>query len=696
MFSTSMFSTAMFATAVLAVGAVTASAAELLEPPMPFAEGGTGDANTNEGHAVSADGRFVVFTSFATNLVANDSNGARDVFVWDTALDTVQLVSRASPETQANGDSSDAVISADGQWVAFSSSADNLASDSNGSTEDVFLFSRIAGTLTLVSRDSSGAQSDSAALRPDINANGRYVTFDSTGEFALGGGSQNQVYRRDSWSDTTRLISQTPEGIPGNGLSMDAQMSADGERVVFVSDASNLVSTATVGKDSYLRDLRDDRLELLTLTASGEAGDGISYFPALSGDGRFAAFHSNASNLVPDDRADVTDVLLRDIESGEMTLLSRDVNGVPGDDFSIHPSLSFDGQRVAFATNAPNLVAGDAPAHVDVVLVDRLTSTIDLLSQTAGGGPANGDSAAPSISFDGTSVAFSTLADNLSLAGTPQSDALLARIDSDDSNSGGSSPVALAAAVLPSSRSVQLGDSLTAFASVLGTGLASDCGVRLSSETDEDLPVELRVQATNPATNAVVGVEDSPFLLLPETPQTLLLTLTPTGPFSAQEIAFEFFCGEDSAAPVAPGTNTLLVSAESVQPPDVVALVATLENDGIVSLSEDAGGVGVFSIASINIGAASDLVVRPVVQGMALDSVAICQTDPLTSVCLESPGDSVSLAIATGATPTFAVFLANAGPVPFLPAENRLAVQFEDATGLVRGRTSVAVRSITP
>ncbi len=663
-----------------------AHSAELIEPPMPVVEGGKGDAASNKGHAISGDGRFLTFTSFATNHVAGDGNGVRDVFLWDSLLNTIDLISIGVNGEQSNGDSSDAVISADGNWIAFSSTADNLTHDTNGSIADVFLYNRVNQLLTLVSKSSAGVQSQTGAVRPDINANGRYVTFDTMGDLAAGAGSvQNHVFRRDLWNGRTELVSQSPAGVAGNGLSSDAQMSADGQSIVFVSMATNLVSAATVGKDSYLRDMNANSVTLLSLNASGEAGDGASYFPSISGNGKVAAFHTNASNLVAGSSPNFADVVLLDISTGEHELLSGGINGAAANNFNIHPSLSYDGQRVLFSTNASNLVAGDAEAHVDVVLIERSSSTLSLLSQGLNTETANGDSGAPSISFDGRHAAFESLASNLSPNGSVFSDVLLARLEDEDT-----AEVSVLAAVLPSSRSVQLGESLTVFASVLSPGIANSCRVGLDASSAAG-SAELSFQTTDPLTNVVVGGPDQSFLLLPDVPQSLLLTITPDVEASAEEMTFEFVCSEGIASAI-PGINTLLVSAETTAAADVVALVATVQSDGVVWLPQG-GGAGFFSVASVNLGASAEMTVQPVVLGAALDGISICQTNPVTGVCLAEASSSVAVNIDGEDTPTFAVFISNSTDVSFAPANNRVVVQFMDGSGIVRGRTSVAVAS---
>ena len=663
----------------------------LLEPPSLIAAGSAGDASVNQGHALSADGRFVTFASFATNLVEGDTNGQRDVFVWDRTNDQVEIVSRGPGGQQSNGDSFDAVISADGNWLAFASRATNLAADTNGDIADIFLYSRQTAELELVSRSSGDVQSETDSLRPDINANGRYITFDTAGPLASGATSTHtQIFQRDSWRGSTALISQTPVGDPGNASSMDAQMSADGQRVVFVSMATNFSEFTIAGKDSFLKDTAANSLQLLSESEVGEAGDGTSYFPSISGDGQVAAFHSNASNLVSGASPNFADVILRDLSTGRLTLISRSATGLPVDGFNIHPSLSFTGRQVLFASNASNLVPDDAPQSADIVLLNRDTAEFRLLSRTVADQPANGDSRAPSLSYGGRFAAFESTASNLGANGTTFSDVLLAEVDASAlpiENSG----ERIAAAVLPSSRSVRLGDAFTVFASVVSTGLSMNCTVRLSGSQLAENNMGFEYQATDPATNAVIGSPDTPFLLIPGAAQTLVFTLRPSASMVEEEVEFDYVCASAEAENIQ-GLNTVLVSAQVQLPPDIVALAATQDGNGIVTLPV-AGGSGFFSVATINVGASSNIVVRPIVAGLSLNSLSVCQTDPLTSVCLAPASSTVSLTIATNETPTFGVFVNHSSEIEFEPAINRLVVQFEDSGGRVRGRTSVAVRS---
>jgi len=657
-----------------------ASAYADIESPPTLDPFGQGDAVMNEGHALSWDGRFVVFSSYATNLVQGDNNGFADVFVWDRKEAEVLLVSRAENGDASNGDSFNAVISADGNWVAFASNATNLAADANGATTDVFLFHLSSGEISLVSQSSAGLQSSVAAANPDINANGRYVTFDAVGDLAPGSGTVvRNVFRRDIWLGETRRLSQTAGGAP-NGNSMDAQMDAAGERIVFVSMATDLSATETVGKDVYLFDALAGTTELVTQTVGGAGGDGISYFPTISGNGQVVAFHSNANNLVAADRADVTDVVLRELSSERFELISKSTGGAVANDHNTHPALDFSGTRVAFRSDASNLIVGDTRGFGDVLIHDRPTATTTRLSQTVAGVGDNGEASAPSLSLDSGVVAFLSRGDELIPGGSMLADPLVAV------GAASSGPVtALGSAVLPSSRSVQTGNAFTAFASVVGTQILDDCSLALAG----DFAIAFDYQATDPRTNAPLGAVNEPFLIWPGQAQTFLLTLATDAVFTAQELSLVATCGA-LQAPAVVGLNTLLVTSQATRGADMVALAATQSDDGVVVLSN---GVGAFSVATINLGSAANIVARPEAVGPSLDSLTICPTDPVTGNCTASAATRVELPVAAGATPTFAVFVANSAAVSFSPATTRVAVNFADSSGVVLGRTSVAVRS---
>jgi hypothetical protein len=248
----------------------------------------------------------------------------------------------------------------------------------------------------------------------------------------------------------------------------------------------------------------------------------------------------------------------------------------------------------------------------------------------------------------------------------------------------------LVAAVLPSSRSVRIGTTATAFATVINTGgtPATACGIAPLTR----IPATFSFQATNPSTNQPIGIPNSPINISANAPQTFLLSITPSAPFGATEIEFSFACSNAPAATPIRGLNTLLLSASPTPVPDIVALVATLTNDGIANIDPDSR-LGVFSVATVNVGT-SGLITASADTGGANISIrtTICQTSPSTGTCLAPPGPTTATQINANATATFGVFLQAQRPVPFDPAVSRVFVRFRDASGSVRGSTSVAVR----
>jgi hypothetical protein len=212
--------------------------------------------------SISADGRYVVFWSNATNLVAGDTNGFSDVFVHDMLLGITTRVSVSSSGVQGNWDSGIGVvsISSDGRYVAFTSKAVNLVSGDDNAKEDVFVHDMLSGTTERVSVDSSGAQCHGDNSQPSISADGRFVAFFSNASDLVPGDviGTYDVFVHDRVSGATTCVSVDPNGVPGNGsnfLPLTCAVSADGRYTAFASDASNLVSGDTNGiSDVFLRD----------------------------------------------------------------------------------------------------------------------------------------------------------------------------------------------------------------------------------------------------------------------------------------------------------------------------------------------------------------------------------------------------------------------------------------------------------
>jgi hypothetical protein len=247
------------------------------------------------------------------------------------------------------------------------------------------------------------------------------------------------------------------------------------------------------------------------------------------------------------------------------------------------------------------------------------------------------------------------------------------------------------AAVLPGSRSVQVGDPATAFATIINAGQELATGCAISPSTN--IPATFTFQTTDPATNQVTNSPNTPVDIPPGAAQSFVFALTPTLPVAPTDVQLSFECTNSNPAPIHSGVNTLLFSASAAPVPDIVALAATLNNDGIVNIL-GTNGAGVFAVATVNVGAGDSFTISADTGGAILPvNILICQTDPQTSVCLSPLTTSVPTTILSNETPTFGVFVAGAGDVSFIPETNRIFVRFKDSAGVTRGLTSVAVRT---
>ncbi|MDB5395233.1 MAG: lyase-like protein [Rhodospirillales bacterium] len=257
------------------------------------------------------------------------------------------------------------------------------------------------------------------------------------------------------------------------------------------------------------------------------------------------------------------------------------------------------------------------------------------------------------------------------------------------------SPTPLLAAVLPSSRSVTVGTTATAFATIINNGTAAltNCGITPLS----DVPPGFVFQSTNPSTNAVTGTPNATVPLAAGASQSFYFGVATGAPFTPANVVFSFTCGGvDPVVPIA-GLNTLLLSASATPVPDIISIAATPTNNGTLSINGTTGSAA-FAVATTNVGAsATAITATPVIAGgVTLPlSLTVCQTIPSTGACMSTPTPTVTMPITGGGTPTFGIFATASGAISNLPAVNRIAVQFTDASGAVRGSTSVAVQTQT-
>ncbi|WP_024297130.1 Calx-beta domain-containing protein [Methylomicrobium lacus] len=387
---------------------------------LTFIAPGSSNIDSDNIPSISAKGRYVVFPSDAK--LAGDNNGKSDIFKYTIDTQSIDLISTGA-NGQGNDDSLFPSISADGRYVVFYSWASNLlgAEDTNG-TLDVFLRDTQNGITTLIA---TGAALQDRVLKYTSNAavsdkradGSYYVAFSSRSDIAQAGDNDGHpdIFL---YNTTTQAIDLASTGANGPGIdsaSFDPAISADGHSVVFESDTDNLVAGDTNGtRDIFLRDTQNGTTTLVSTGVNGQ-GNGGSFDPAISADGHFVVFESDADNLVAGDTNGTRDIFLYNTQTKAITLISTGANG-PGNGNSYAPSISLDGRYVVFGSDADNLVAGDTNGTRDIFLYNTQTNAITLIS-TGANGSGNGNSYAPSISSDGRYVSFLSEADNFGTEG---------------------------------------------------------------------------------------------------------------------------------------------------------------------------------------------------------------------------------------------------------------------------------------
>ncbi len=378
--------------------------------------------------SVSADGRFVAFGSTLKGPPGGTFS-THHVFVHDRLSGATEVVSLASDGTPGNDLSWDPSVSADGRFVAFMSNATNLVPGDTNAKSDIFVHDRQTDTTELVSVASNGAQGNGSSFESSISADGRLVAFDSQASNLVAGDTNAQidVFVHDRTTGSTERVSVSSDGAQGNGS--EPSISTDGRFVAFGSAATNLVAEDTNAKsDVFVRDRTNDTTERVSVATGGAEGDAGSVAPSISADGRYVAFASGASNFVPSDTNGINpladtpaqllvppdhDVFVHDRQSGTTERVSVASDGAQADESSSAPDISADGRFVAFQSTATNLVPEDANAEEDGFVHDRFIGSTERVSVASDGTEANGSSASPALSAEGSVVVFRSAASNL-------------------------------------------------------------------------------------------------------------------------------------------------------------------------------------------------------------------------------------------------------------------------------------------
>jgi Tol biopolymer transport system component len=313
-------------------------------------------------------------------------------------------------------------VSADGRVVAFESLAPLAEADVNV-VDDVYVFDRTTGAITLASRTAVGGAADGSSRQPRLSGDGRFLVFSTIASNLVGSrieGVGSQVLRQDRATGVTTLVSHTRAGAPGNGWSGHADISDDGRYVVFESQATDLVAGLDAnrgGSDVYLFDANDGTIQRISVTDAGDqSAVGQSATPAISGNGRFVTFASTAAidgpaRARPD--SPVRSVFVRDLGTGETRRISVARGGGVPNDASYYPAINGDGRRIVFVSAATDLDGDGLKRHQEhLYLHDADTGRLRLLTLGTSGGTAHGDSRHPALNGDGRFVVFSSEAAN--------------------------------------------------------------------------------------------------------------------------------------------------------------------------------------------------------------------------------------------------------------------------------------------
>jgi Tol biopolymer transport system component len=378
-----------------------------------------GTAGNNESgiSSISTGGRFIAFESLADNLVTGDTNACKDIFVHDSLTGETVRVSVASDGTQADAWSGYPSISADGRYVVFQSSASNLVPGDTNGESDIFLHDLQTGQTSRLSVAADGTEGNRYSFYPCISADGRYAAFESYSNNLVAvdyNGYNADVFVKDLQTGQNTIVSVSSTGTQGNSYSGHPTISADGRYVGFQSYATNLVPGDTAGfYDIFVHDRQTGQTTRASVASNGTEGNANSLYCAISTDGRYVSFESPATNLVPGDTNNVKDVFVHDLQTAQTTRVSVAEDGTQGDRDSRMTSISPDGRYVAFNSFSTTLVPGDNNGYSDIFIHDQQTGQLRLVSVAADGTQADGPCYYAFFSADGEYISFQSYAGTL-------------------------------------------------------------------------------------------------------------------------------------------------------------------------------------------------------------------------------------------------------------------------------------------
>jgi Tol biopolymer transport system component len=384
---------------------------------LPISPSGSQSNGFSDHPALSADGHKIAFGSYASNLVPGDTNNQKDVFLYDMDNKIMRRVSISFSGEQANGGSTSPVLTKNGHIIIFQSDASNLVTDDSNGVTDIFLFDSDRNTIERVSLAAHHTQVIGISSEPAVSEDGRFIAFQSQADNLVAGDTNHawDIFIVDRQSSTIQRASLSIDGDQANGASYHPAISGDGRFLAFQSEADNLVVGDTnQTSDIFIRDIQNRETYLVSKGMHGWSANGGSWQPSISSDGRFVAFSSYANNLVKGDTNDVMDVFVYDRSKNDIKRASLATEGTQGNLISGNPLLSADGRFITFESLATTLVEKDYNLSWDVYIHDCQTGSTDRITNSINDGKAGNDmSGSAVISADGTIVAFQSFANDL-------------------------------------------------------------------------------------------------------------------------------------------------------------------------------------------------------------------------------------------------------------------------------------------
>jgi hypothetical protein len=375
------------------------------------------DSPANEqatGGATSRTGRFVVFFSTATNLHPDATSGASQVYRKDLATGSLSLVSANEAGQPAIAGAFGGAVTPDARWMTFVSLQLD-ATDLTPSILDIYQKNFGSGQVQIASASATGLQADAHCFGGNMSDDGRFVAFQSAASNLVPNETNPgiDVFVKDMQTGAIFRASDRPDGQVFSGDVTGALISGDGRRITFQTTVALVPSDTHIGNDVYLKDLESGKLSLVSVSATGESPNREVFdFAGASADCRFVGFTSSATNLVPGDTNLVVDVFIKDTRTGAVVRATTSSTGELANQNSAGSGISADGRFVLFRTAATNLGWEDQNDNKDVYLKDLLTGECTLVSINLSGHPA-GTNQPGSLSDDGSVATFASVFDNI-------------------------------------------------------------------------------------------------------------------------------------------------------------------------------------------------------------------------------------------------------------------------------------------